>query len=108
MAAPDDAPPSVAAQPREARKIAEDKFHHKPIIDKYPGGLAGRPIPSRKTQNSEQRYESVLDNSSANNLYAPFKSKMDWEMARWAKLRGSGSTAFTDLLHIEGVRQFVI
>ncbi|KAJ7789675.1 hypothetical protein B0H14DRAFT_3502730 [Mycena olivaceomarginata] len=30
---------------------------------------------------------------------------MDWEVARWAKLRGSGSTAFTDLLHIEGVRE---
>ncbi|KAJ7137196.1 hypothetical protein C8R44DRAFT_828619 [Mycena epipterygia] len=38
------------------------------------------------------------------NPYAPFNSKMDWEVARWAKLRGSGSTAFTDLLNVEGVR----
>ncbi|KAJ6554870.1 hypothetical protein B0H19DRAFT_1072211 [Mycena capillaripes] len=30
---------------------------------------------------------------------------MDWEVARWVKLRGSGSTAFTDLLKIEGVAQ---
>ncbi|KAJ7756682.1 hypothetical protein B0H16DRAFT_1662562 [Mycena metata] len=82
-----------------------DKFHHQPIIDKFPGGLAGRPIASPQTQNSEQRYESALNNSSASNLYAPFNSKMDWETARWAKLRGSGSTAFTDLLHIEGVRE---
>ncbi|KAG2053153.1 hypothetical protein BDR06DRAFT_914253 [Suillus hirtellus] len=28
---------------------------------------------------------------------------MDWEVAQWAKLRGPGSTAFTDLLMIEGV-----
>ncbi|KAJ7769505.1 hypothetical protein B0H16DRAFT_1661035 [Mycena metata] len=37
------------------------------------------------------------------NIYSPFTSKMDWEIARWSKLRGSGSTAFTDLLKIEGV-----
>ncbi|KAJ7602632.1 hypothetical protein B0H17DRAFT_1342294 [Mycena rosella] len=29
---------------------------------------------------------------------------MDWEVARWAKLRGAGSTAFSDLLNVEGVR----
>ncbi|KAI0827979.1 hypothetical protein BC628DRAFT_1303926, partial [Trametes gibbosa] len=38
------------------------------------------------------------------NLYAPFTSKMDWEVARWAKLRGAGSTSFNDLTKIEGVR----
>ncbi|KAJ7831731.1 hypothetical protein B0H14DRAFT_3110180 [Mycena olivaceomarginata] len=29
---------------------------------------------------------------------------MDWEIAKWA-LRGSGSTAFTDLINIDGVRE---
>jgi hypothetical protein len=33
----------------------------------------------------------------------PFISKMDWEIARWAKLRGPGSTAFSELLSIDGV-----
>ncbi|KAJ6549962.1 hypothetical protein B0H19DRAFT_1073857 [Mycena capillaripes] len=98
-----DAPPT--APPREARKLAQDKFHHKPIVEKFPGGLAGRPIPSSESQNSEQRYGSILDNASTTNPYAPFNSKMDWEVARWAKLRRSGSTAFTDLLHIDGVRE---
>ncbi|KIJ67367.1 hypothetical protein HYDPIDRAFT_84908 [Hydnomerulius pinastri MD-312] len=37
------------------------------------------------------------------NLYAPFTSRLDYEVARWAKLRGQGSTAFSDLLGIEGV-----
>jgi len=45
--------------------------------------------------------------SSANGmnggLYAPFKSKLDWEIAHWAKLRGPGSTAMTELLSIDGV-----
>ncbi|EIN13427.1 hypothetical protein PUNSTDRAFT_56509 [Punctularia strigosozonata HHB-11173 SS5] len=37
------------------------------------------------------------------NVYAPFISKMDWEIAQWAKLRGPGSTAFSELLAIDGV-----
>ncbi|KAJ7845718.1 hypothetical protein B0H14DRAFT_2357953, partial [Mycena olivaceomarginata] len=35
--------------------------------------------------------------------WAPFKSRIDWAVARWAKLRGSTSTAFSDLLAIEGL-----
>ncbi|KAG2739161.1 hypothetical protein P692DRAFT_201873406 [Suillus brevipes Sb2] len=30
---------------------------------------------------------------------------MDWEVAHWAKVRGLGSTAFTDLLAIEGLHE---
>ena len=41
--------------------------------------------------------------ASATNPYAPFLSKLDWEVARWAKLRGPGSTAVTKLTGIEGV-----
>ncbi|KAG2124273.1 hypothetical protein BD769DRAFT_1628794 [Suillus cothurnatus] len=36
------------------------------------------------------------------NIYAPFASKLDWDIACWAKLRGSSSTAFTELVSIEG------
>jgi hypothetical protein len=54
------------------------------------------------TASAEQQYSDTL--GSSGNIYAPFASKMDWEVARWAKLRGSGSTAFTDLLKVEGVR----
>ncbi|KAJ7342729.1 hypothetical protein DFH08DRAFT_1011044 [Mycena albidolilacea] len=54
---------------------------------------------------SEQAYKSSLDSSADQNPYAPFKSKMDWEVGKWAKLRGSGSTAFMDLLQVEGVRE---
>ncbi|KAJ7915699.1 hypothetical protein B0H13DRAFT_1584014, partial [Mycena leptocephala] len=36
---------------------------------------------------------------------APFTSKLEWELAQWAKLRGPGSTVFTDLLKISGVTE---
>ncbi|KAJ7157665.1 hypothetical protein C8R43DRAFT_1183066 [Mycena crocata] len=39
------------------------------------------------------------------NPWAPFKSQIDWQIARWAKVRGSTSTAFTDLLSINGVTE---
>ncbi|KAJ7501623.1 hypothetical protein B0H11DRAFT_1908057 [Mycena galericulata] len=90
---------------RESRKVAEDRFHHKPIIEKYPGRSAGKPIPATHSQSSEETYRSSLNNSTDGNPYAPFASKMDWDIAKWAKLRGSGSTAFTDLLQIDGLRE---
>lgn len=92
-----DTPPA----PRENRKIAEDRFHLKPIIESFPGGHAGKPISPERSVSAQERYGDALGNS--NNIYAPFASKMDWDVAQWAKLRGSGSTAFTDLLKIEGV-----
>lgn len=67
--------------------------------DKYPDHQAGAPM--KKTQPGDDNYRAVLDNSS--NPWAPFSSQMDWEIAKWAKLRGAGSTAFSDLLAIEGV-----
>ncbi|KAJ6625655.1 hypothetical protein B0H10DRAFT_2161872 [Mycena sp. CBHHK59/15] len=89
----------------KARKAAKDQFHHKPIVEKYPGASAGKPISSAPSETSEQRYKSSLESLTSTNPYAPFKSKMDWEIAKWVKLRGSGSTAFTDLLQIDGVRE---
>ncbi|KAJ7722680.1 hypothetical protein B0H16DRAFT_1666226 [Mycena metata] len=108
MPSPDDQinnpAPNVPPPTREVRKAAEDRFHHKPIIEKYPSPLAGKPISRPTSQSSEEVYQSFLDGSAATNPYAPFISKMDWEVAKWAKLRGAGSTAFSDLLNIEGVQ----
>jgi hypothetical protein len=107
-AMPDAVPVTAPAPTREARKAAEDRFHRKPFIEKYPGASAGKPASSFMSETSEQVYKSSLADSAATNPYAPFTSKMDWEIAKWAKLRGSGSTAFTDLLHIDGVRAATI
>ncbi|KAJ6553786.1 hypothetical protein DFH09DRAFT_924695 [Mycena vulgaris] len=87
---------------RETRQIAEDRFHEEPVVVKFPGNRAGEKISEERSASAEQQYSDALGKSS--NIYAPFASKMDWDIARWAKLRGSGSTALTDLLKIEGVR----
>ncbi|KAI0055548.1 hypothetical protein BV25DRAFT_1815428 [Artomyces pyxidatus] len=42
-------------------------------------------------------------NRRKSNLWAPFASKLEWDIVRWAKMRGPTSTAFTELLQIEGV-----
>lgn len=49
---------------------------------------------------SDERYQTTVGKS---NPWAPFVSQTDWELARWAKLRGSKSTAFTDLLGVDSV-----
>ncbi|KAJ7839453.1 hypothetical protein B0H14DRAFT_3086954 [Mycena olivaceomarginata] len=50
---------------------------------------------------------SDLIPQSADNPWAPFMSQVDWEVAKWAKLRGSTSTAVTDLLAIDGLNQII-
>ncbi|KAJ6572973.1 hypothetical protein B0H10DRAFT_2237312 [Mycena sp. CBHHK59/15] len=99
----EDITAEIRPPPRENRKIAEDRFHQEPVVVKFPGGRAGQPISKKRAASAEEQYGSVLGKSD--NPYAPFTSKMDWDVAHWAKLRGSGSTAFTDLLKIEGVRE---
>lgn len=47
-------------------------------------------------------YETKISGIDSNS-WAPFDSRLDWEVAKWAKLRGIGSTAFSDLLAIDGV-----
>lgn len=44
--------------------------------------------------------------ADGNNVWAPFESEVDWKVAKWAKLRGSSSTAFSELLGIDGVCEF--
>jgi phage FluMu protein Com len=85
------------------RSQAEGRIADSHIVvrysDKYPDHQAGAPL--KKTQPGDDNYRAALDNSS--NPWAPFSSQMDWEIANWAKLRGAGSTAFSDLLAIKGV-----
>ncbi|KAJ3501738.1 hypothetical protein NMY22_g18820 [Coprinellus aureogranulatus] len=74
-----------------------------PIVVKYndenPGRRAGCVV-STADEGDEAYADAVGDGS---NIWAPFASKVDWEVAKWAKLRGPGSTALSELLAIEGV-----
>ncbi|KAI0334245.1 hypothetical protein GY45DRAFT_1243251 [Cubamyces sp. BRFM 1775] len=76
----------------------------------YPGCGAGAAIcdplaTAQVASPTYRQYQSEVSDPEAQNLYAPFASETDWELARWAKLRGAGSTAFTDLLAINGLAQ---
>ncbi|KAG1731114.1 uncharacterized protein EDB91DRAFT_1238998 [Suillus paluster] len=73
-----------------------------PTVVHYPDQRAGQPINSTK-QSSNATYHAQLNSSEADNLYAPFTLKLNWEMARWAKLWGPSSTAFSELVSIEGL-----
>ncbi|KAI0309880.1 hypothetical protein OF83DRAFT_1179120 [Amylostereum chailletii] len=72
------------------------------ISDTQPGD-AGNTLDHANNKNSFETYEASFNNgeSTDNNPYYTFPTKMDWELARWAKLRGSGSTAFIELLDID-------
>ncbi|KZV59788.1 hypothetical protein PENSPDRAFT_672115, partial [Peniophora sp. CONT] len=50
-------------------------------------------------------YEARLpQNPNADNLYHPFRNKLNWDVAAWAKTQGIGANALTALLKIEGLR----
>ena len=86
------------------RYIIGDGYGVKPTVricytDKYPSSRAGQPL--SRGESRDFVYSTSL--GGGDNPWAPFLSKKDWEIARWAKLRGAGSTAFSDLLAIDGV-----
>jgi hypothetical protein len=90
--APDSTPPPPAP---------EERFLKQPHITKF-GGAAGAPLADRQEVPVYEQYQSALSDSG-DNPWAPFKSQIDWQIAQWAKVRGSTSTAFTELLSINGV-----
>ncbi|KAG1743776.1 hypothetical protein EDD22DRAFT_982113 [Suillus occidentalis] len=75
---------------------------HGCVVVPYPDLRAGQQITRGCAANTE--YEAHLANEEEN-VYHPFASKMEWEVARWAKLHGLSSTALSDLLAIEGISE---
>lgn len=70
-------------------------------IEYFPGKEAATPITTSVTcESTFTLYQHQLND---NNMYAPFASKLDWKVAEWAKLRGPSSSAFNELLQIDGV-----
>ena len=69
--------------------------------ESFPGRHAGMPTSSGNASPACFGHED--EPMPSENPWAPFNSKLDWEIARWAKLRGPGSTAVSDLLSIDGV-----
>jgi hypothetical protein len=90
---------SVKGDAPQTRSAAEEQDYNEPVIVKFPGN-AGAPI-AHVEAIGHHAYKQQISNAEL--CWAPFKSKIDWEIAKWAKLHGPGSTAFDDLLGIEGV-----
>ncbi|KAH6866130.1 hypothetical protein BKA70DRAFT_1134642 [Coprinopsis sp. MPI-PUGE-AT-0042] len=67
----------------------------------YPNQCAGKP--TSQTLDTDTLYRNALADKQG--PFYPFASQRDWEVAKWAKLRGPGSTAFSELLKIGGVHE---
>ncbi|KAF8810314.1 hypothetical protein BYT27DRAFT_7209578 [Phlegmacium glaucopus] len=84
------------------RKETEEQLQRRPFAVKY-GNHAGEPVqPNISKKSSHEKYQESLQNISEN-IYAPFANRMEWEISQWAKFRGPSSTAFSELMGIEGV-----
>jgi hypothetical protein len=72
-------------------------------VEQFPLPTAGMPIPS--SDHGPSSFEAYRQTIDGNNEFAPFHSRLDWDVARWAKIHGPSSSAVTKLLEIEGVCQ---
>ncbi|KAJ8509360.1 hypothetical protein ONZ45_g8474 [Pleurotus djamor] len=88
--------------PMRLRGGAEVDLQKKPFIVRYPGEKAGKVY---KEGGGDMNTKYNVSSGGNENPYHPFKSKIDWEVAHWAKTRGPSSTAFTELMQIEGVAE---
>jgi hypothetical protein len=107
----EDGHPPLVEEPQEDlsadladRSTAHNALRHPPHVecfnDNVPNAKAGHCIRTDRDANSS--YQDHLFNAAT--TWAPFASQIDWEVACWCKLRGPSSTAFSDLLKIDGVR----
>ncbi|KAM6493545.1 hypothetical protein JOM56_011679 [Amanita muscaria] len=64
-------------------------------IESFPSDFTGMPI--------SQAAANVDDCDRSTDEFGPFKSLIDWEVAKWAKLRGPSSSALNELLAIDGL-----
>ena len=86
------------------RYIIGDGYRVKPAVriryrDKHTSSHAGEVLSQEESMDSG--YAAALN--GGDNPWSPFNSEKDWEIAKWAKLHGVGSTAFSDLLAIDRV-----
>ena len=97
-------PHSVTSQPMPPIHI--DGGHHNLylltdlVADHFARDSAGVQVPG--VPQGLSLYQTSQEALGAS-IWAPFRSQCDWEIARWAKMRGPTSSAVADLLAIPGV-----
>jgi hypothetical protein len=95
----DGDPPPILPECSTAHNALQNPHNTERFNNKYADACAGLCIRAGLDTNS-QYHAGMLDNV---NIWSPFSSKLDWEVACWAKLRGPTSMAFSELLAIDGV-----
>ena len=94
-------PPAAEQSQTEYGPSMKELFRDEEVfIDRYPSP-AGAPVGSHRSGDFAA-YEASIQ-AEENNPYAPFKTRMEWEVAKWAKLYGPGANSLTKLLSIPEV-----
>lgn len=105
---PMDEDNDAPALDRDMRQRSELQASGKTIVVHFPSAEAGKVYADHgEGPDGSRRAYAASVGITKEEPYAPFKSRLDWEVARWAKLRGPGATAVTDLLKIENVSSLV-
>ena len=86
---------------------AEEVLQKRPFVVKFTKGRAGATYTNERVDGDNLNISYARNVGNAENSYSPFSSKLEWEIAHWAKMRGPSSTAFDELIKIEGVSMLV-
>jgi hypothetical protein len=84
---------------------AEEILQKRPFVVKFTKGRAGATFVNQHVDedNLNASYTCNIANAKNPSPFSPFSSKLEWDVAHWAKMRGPSSTAFNELIEIEGV-----
>ncbi|THH32704.1 hypothetical protein EUX98_g1491 [Antrodiella citrinella] len=88
------------------RSTADGTTSRAPAVVIKFGGAAGKIYEgAHGRRTGYDTYSASVESNTPINPYAPFTSRMDWEIARWAKLQGPGSTSVSSLLGIDNLSE---
>ena len=95
-----DEPADVPEELAEHSIEFESRFTDMVVIESFPFGNPGAPIPG--VTQGPTSYDSFRARHG-DSIWAPFKSKWDWDLAHWVKTERATSSAVGRLLPIIGV-----
>jgi len=100
----DETPADLTPQPDQTDSEGRDQadavdLESRVVVEPFPSGRPGAPITGRAQ--GPTAYDSQA--ASMSSPWAPFRSQLDWDVARWVNLRGRTSSAVMELLAIPGV-----
>src|SRR5258708_38282333 len=85
----------------EAAALVPPQEMSSPVVDKVPFGSPGAPIPDKpQGPSTYEAWQAMFEDSA----WAPFFSELEWDIVKWAKMRGQTSLAVSALLEIPGGR----